>query len=117
MAQGNVNQRVLWNDKKAELTFCVDTPFFDHFIRNNTKGELYLPLTKTWKERLLDGRKLKKEIRERWTVVVKTPDGDSFYGSIIGADIRLVPLRAIERTDKHIVLFTKFKQRKNEKTI
>lgn len=117
MLPNNISQRVLWNEKKEELTFCVVTPFFEYFLRNNTKGELYLPLSKVWKERLLDGRKLKKEIRERWSVVVKTPDGDSFYGSITGADIRMVPLRAIERTDKHIVLFTKFKLRKNEKEI
>lgn len=97
-------QRAICDDGKKLIRVLMDVHTFYAFQNGFTKGEIYLPIS--WKERIFaEGRKLNKGMLDYTVVVMRDDKEFSSTHRITGADIRHVPLRRWERTDKHIVLF------------
>lgn len=93
------------NEDKKIMRILMDEETYHLFIHGDTKGEVYLPLTASWKERLfVGGRRMDKEVQNYQVIVMKEDKSVSETFRITGADIRHFPIRRTERADKHIVL-------------
>lgn len=108
---GQSKSIVRFDDVKKEIVFHLSSEMWNAFTRYFTKGELYLPFSEVWKNRLMpNGRKMSSDIKYNYVVVAWNPTKtEGWLCGISGMDVRKVPVRKCERAGKHIVLFTTYK--------
>lgn len=94
--------------KSGELEFVLTPEAWDAFVGGRTNYELYLPKTDAWSERIFaTGWNLKAELCRK-TVPVRRKGGSGVICvKLLSSTVRMMPLHPYERTDKHIVLYTK----------
>lgn len=94
------------SQKEKSIVFSVSEAFFQAFVSGRMNNEIYVPLNDSWKRKLFEeGWRLKPEIRQYAIRIVNRSTKCSETRRCWSATVRMVPIRALERADRHIVLY------------
>lgn len=110
-ADNETRVRIGDSDRKIEVR--LSNALSDAYVAGKTRYEIYLPKTEAWSRKLFEkGWMLKPNLYAYDIVVTNSSRKVAAKARLTGATVRYVPIRAFERADKHIVLYTKIN--KNE---
>lgn len=104
-----MKQRVIFKAEGRKIYFRLSDEDFDLFRKGRTRGELFLPDTPIWMERIFENGKMRNDVKD-WQMEVSRMNvgaGDFFATlKIVDASIRKWPIRVGEPLKKHIVITT-----------
>ncbi len=100
--------RVKISDDEKKITIQLSNTLYKLFKQGWSNYEVYLPKTNTWCSKLfVRGWILKPHLLSYEVVIVPKNKSSMMRAKIVGATVRYMPIRQVERVDKHIVLYTK----------
>ena len=100
--------RVKISDAEKKITIQLSNMLYKSFQAGKSNYEVYLPKTDTWCSKLfVRGWILKPHLLSYEVVIVPKNKSSMMRVKLVGATVRYMPIRQMERVDKHIVLYTK----------
>ena len=100
--------RVKISDAEKKITIQLSNMLYKSFQAGKSNYEVYLPKTDTWCSKLFArGWILKPHLLSYEVIIVPYNKSSMMRVKLVGATVRYMPIRQMERVDKHIVLYTK----------